>query len=89
MDKKPLTAQEQVAAAAVTDDKGRLRGYRAVGPSGQLVLLAPQTIGLKNTLDKGIHVTGLKPGWRLATIKDEERKAKEAAERDAERAKGG
>jgi hypothetical protein len=79
--------QKQITDAEVKDDKGRIRGHLAIGPSGQLVVLPPGTIGVAATVEAGIHVTGLKDGWRLGTQADVKRKQDEEKKLDADRAK--
>jgi len=71
---------------ALVMDGDRVRGHLAVGPSGQLVVLRPGTIGLLATTADEVQTTGLKPGWRLADAGDVARKQKEAREADAARA---
>lgn len=77
--------QKQIDAAAVHDDKGRVRGHLAIGPSDQLVILPPGTIGLDATVEKGVFITGLKEGWRLGTDADVKRKLDEERAADSER----
>lgn len=79
--------QKQIDDAAVKNDKGVLRGHLAVGPAGQLVVIPPGIIGLSATVETGVQIVGLKPGWRLGTHADVKRKQDEEKSADAARAK--
>ena len=65
--------QKQLAAASVFSpprtpaEKPRPRGIYAVDPHGNRVMLSPGTVKLEADVDKGVHLVGLKDGWRLAT----------------------
>ncbi len=76
------TPEAELEAATVRGPGGRVRGFRAVGPSGQMVLLRPDQVRLDATVERGVHIVGLKPGWRLATEEDERKLAAANAERD-------
>lgn len=57
----------QLDDATVKDKQGRVRGFAAVGPAGQAVLLRPGALELQASVERGVEVVGLKPGWKLAS----------------------
>src|SRR6187397_2858435 len=86
MDKqKKSGAEEAFEAAAVRNDSGKVRGYRAFSPDGRLVVLRPDAIRLAASVEKGTYIEGLKDGWKLATEADEKRVAAENEKRDQAR----
>lgn len=65
------------------DEATTATGILAINPAGSLVRLRPGSVRLGATVDKGVFLQGLKPGWRLATKADVA--AKTAAEKELDK----
>lgn len=77
----------ELEAAAVYDDQQRLRGHNVITKDGNLVLLRPGMLALGADVDRGVHITGLKDGQRLATAEDVALKAEMEERRKAREGK--
>ncbi len=67
---------------ASTEPNGRVN---VVTAKGDIVGYPPGTVRLVADVENGVHLVGLKPGARLATAADIEKKVKDNAARDAKR----
>lgn len=67
---KELDPKSQLEAAAVHDDKGRLRGHHVFKANGDLILKAPGVLSLRASVELGTYVDGLKEGEKLASSSD-------------------
>lgn len=82
--KTPPTSSLEVELAAAT----RADGIIAVNPGGHLVRLRPGSVQVAHDEQRGLHLRGLKPGFKLATAADAEKFAAAAAELEKKRPRG-
>jgi hypothetical protein len=75
------------AATVKTGDK--VTGILALSPDGNLVRLRPGSVRLGASVEQGVFIVGLKPGWKLADSAAiaEVKKRSEAGEKSNPRGK--